>query len=53
MARLPKPSGVCRLVFVAAGLVGGSVANVGSFAYTRCRGPDFRVNRNPAADRAE
>src|SRR3954468_5175426 len=34
MARLPKPSGVCRLVFVAAGLVGGSVANVGCFAYT-------------------
>ena len=34
MARLPRPSGVCRLVFVAAGLVGGSVANVGCFAYT-------------------
>ncbi len=34
MARLPRPSGVCRLVFVAADLVGGSVANVGCFAYT-------------------
>ena len=34
MARLPRPSGVCRLVFVAAGLVGGSVPNVGRFAYT-------------------
>ena len=34
MARLPRPSGVCRLVFVAADLVGGSVANVGCLAYT-------------------
>ena len=34
MARLPRPSGVCRLVFVAPDLVGGSVANVGCFAYT-------------------
>ena len=34
MARLPKPSGVCRFVFFAAGLVGSSVANIDCFAYT-------------------
>src|SRR5689334_14234206 len=34
MVPLPKPSGLCRLVFVAAGLVGGLVSNTGCYAYT-------------------
>jgi hypothetical protein len=34
MACLPKPSGLCRLVFIVAGFIGSLVANIGCFAYT-------------------
>src|SRR5688572_2158668 len=34
MARLPKPSGFCRLVFIVAGWVGSLVVNINCFAYT-------------------
>ena len=94
MARLPKPSCLCRSVVFAAGLVGSLVANIECLAYQPvdevlvppkktlhtvlpigtgilhvvlptaltdfvngllycCRRPNFRVNRNPAADRAK